>query len=179
MEQLFASKHPFENTLDSGGGSWDGGEGLHFVIFPVVCNMSRPVWHYSITQEGILNVKDFLDKIQITRKVKVERHFSSPKSLDAIIVDSRTMGLNFMGPLNMGKFFIKCIPHIYYMICDWLNLQMENCAVVDVDCKVIHGFLMRCGGGGWGMGRLGTFNAHVAQGSALLDWTSIHWRSCQ
>lgn len=50
------------------------------------------------------------------------------------------------------------------MICHWLNLQMENCAEVDVDCKVVHGFLMRCGG--WGVG---TFKAHVAQGSALLD----------
>lgn len=181
MEQLSASKHPFENTLDSGGGSWDGGESLHFVVFPVVCNMSCPIWHYSITQEGILNVKDFLDKIQVTRKVKVKRHFSSPKSLDAIIVDPRTMGLNYTGPLNMGKFFIKCIPHILHDL-DWLNLQVENCADVDVDCKVTHGFLMRCGGlwrGARYIRRIEACNAHVAQGSPLLDWMSVHWRSCQ
>ena len=73
------------------------------------------------------------------------------------------MGLNCTGPLNMGNFSLNAY-HVYYMICRCLNLQMENCVEVDVDCKVVHGFLMRCGG--WGVG---IFNAHVAQGSALLD----------
>ena len=43
MEQLSASEHPFENTLDSGGGRGGGGESLHFGIFPVCCNMSCPI----------------------------------------------------------------------------------------------------------------------------------------
>ena len=34
--------HRFENTFDPDGGSWGGGENLHFGIFPVICNNVTP-----------------------------------------------------------------------------------------------------------------------------------------
>lgn len=55
------------------------------------------------------------------------------------------------------------------MICDWLNLQMENCAVVDVDCKVIHGFLMRCGGGGGAWGGLAPLMPTLLKGQLYFS----------